>query len=83
MSSPSGSAYETFDDRKGPETKIAPEAVTTERSLFHRSDGKTFETDSELESLYAPIAEYEGRHRYDPQFVWDKKDEKKVVRKVC
>jgi hypothetical protein len=33
--------------------------------------------------FYEPIASYEGRHRWDPHAVWDEKEEKKLVRKVC
>lgn len=35
-----------------------------------------------LEEFYVPIDRYEGRHRYDPDYVWDPADEKKLVRKV-
>lgn len=34
-----------------------------------------------LES-YEPIAEYEGRHRYDPKAQWTEEEEKKLVRKL-
>lgn len=33
-------------------------------------------------SFYTPIDRYEGRHRYDPNFQWEPKEEKKLVRKV-
>ncbi|KAM5344337.1 hypothetical protein ACJ41O_012874 [Fusarium nematophilum] len=32
--------------------------------------------------LYEPIPEYEGRHRYDPNAVWDPKEETKLVRRL-
>lgn len=32
--------------------------------------------------LYAPIAEYEGKHRYDPTAEWTEKEEKVLVRRV-
>jgi hypothetical protein len=32
--------------------------------------------------LYAPIPEYEGRHRYDPTAEWTEKEEKVLVRRV-
>lgn len=41
----------------------------------------TFENES-LESFYRPIDEYEGAHRFDPTFEWEKKEEQKIVRKV-
>lgn len=32
--------------------------------------------------LYAPIPEYEGKHRYDPTAEWTEKEEKVLVRRV-
>jgi hypothetical protein len=32
--------------------------------------------------FYEPIAEYEGRHRYDPLAEWTEKEEKLLVRRV-
>lgn len=32
--------------------------------------------------LYAPIPEYEGKHRYDPTAEWSEKEEKVLVRRV-
>lgn len=28
-------------------------------------------------------AQYEGRHRFDPDYTWTAEEEKKLVRKVC
>jgi hypothetical protein len=28
-------------------------------------------------------AEYEGRHRFDPEYTWTEEEEKRLVRKVC
>lgn len=61
--------------------KVFPEAIITEPSVFARTGGKTFETDS-LESFYKPIDSYEGIHRFDPTFEWEAKEEKRIVRKV-
>lgn len=33
-------------------------------------------------SLYKPIEQYEGMHRYDPKFQWEPKEEQRLVRKV-
>jgi hypothetical protein len=41
----------------------------------------TFQVDG-LETFYKPIEDYEGAHRYDPEYTWNVADEKKVVRKV-
>jgi len=35
-----------------------------------------------LDDYYKPLESYEGYHRYDPEFVWEPKEEKKIVRKV-
>ena len=40
----------------------------------------TFSNESE-DSFYQPIDAYEGKHRYDPKYSWDKNDEKRLVRK--
>lgn len=46
------------------------------------TSGTTFISGGIDEDFYKPIASYEGIHRYDPEFEWDQKEEKKVVRKV-
>ncbi len=85
MGVPSESISSDSGHHPEPEKNIKCDVVVTESKLFKRSnhDG-TFETDSDsLETFYEPIKEYEGRHRYDPSFAWDAKEEKKIVRKVC
>lgn len=61
--------------------KTIPEPVVLETSIYKRTPGKAFDNDSR-ESFYKPIDSYEGRHRYDPNFEWEPKEEKRVVRKV-
>ncbi|KAF3911120.1 hypothetical protein AA313_de0206975 [Arthrobotrys entomopaga] len=34
------------------------------------------------DEFYLPIEKYEGKHRYDPKFEWDAKEETKLVRKI-
>lgn len=46
-----------------------------------RKRNKTFETIDDV-SYYKPIEQYEGIHRYDPNFVWEPQEEKKLIRKV-
>ena len=48
---------------------------------FENSRAKAFDNVS-LEEYYKPIDSYEGRHRWDPEFVWEAKEERRVVRKV-
>jgi len=42
----------------------------------------TFATEGLGKDHFRPVATYEGIHRYDPDFDWELKEEKKVVRKV-
>lgn len=35
-----------------------------------------------LDDFYKPIDTHEGRHRWDPTFEWEPKEEKRIVRKV-
>lgn len=86
MSSLAESTYDTFtakdvEVKTLAENKLAPDAVSAERGLFARSNARAFDNDS-LDEHYAPIVNHEGAHRYDPNFEWDPKEEKKVVRKV-
>lgn len=61
---------------------VLPVAAVDEPSLYKRKGDKTWDNDS-LDSFYKPIDSYEGIHRFDPDFQWDPKEEKKLVRKVC
>ena len=45
-------------------------------------DGTTFVSAGLGKDHYRPVESYEGIHRYDPDFVWEKKEEKRLVRKV-
>ena len=86
MSSPAESTYDTLTAKEVevktfPENRLTSEAVSAERGLFARSSARAFDNDS-LAEHYAPIVNHEGAHRYDPNFEWDPKEEKKVVRKV-
>jgi len=44
--------------------------------------GTTFISSDIGKDRYRPVDSYEGIHRYDPDFVWDKPEEKRLVRKV-
>lgn len=51
---------------------------------FLGNKGHVFE-DSDTADYWARIyekAQYEGRHRFDPNFTWTPEEEKKLVRKV-
>jgi len=45
-------------------------------------EGTTFATHGLKQDNYRPVDTYEGLHRYDPDFEWEPKEERKVVRKV-
>lgn len=55
------------------------EALLPTRTV--RENNTTFERFGKAPH-HQPIERYEGRHRYDPQFEWEPKEEKKLVRKV-
>ena len=42
---------------------------------------RTFETADDFH-YHKPIEQYEGLHRWDPDFYWEEAEEKKLVRKV-
>ena len=74
------------DSEKSQSISNTPVETSVEaKGFFARSNQhRTFaSSDSESEnSFYKPIDSFEGRHRYDPQFQWEPKEERRVVRKV-
>jgi hypothetical protein len=48
---------------------------------YSKQIDSTFDT-TEDPRFYKPIPEYEGIHRWDPDFEWTEAEEKAVVRKV-
>ena len=74
------SSSEGKRDSESPDlTKAYPVAVVGETSLFHRAGDKTFNS---VDPNWKPIPEYEGAHRFDPNFEWEPKEEKKLIKKV-
>ena len=57
--------------------------VGVDKSKARAKDGSAFVTTGLSSDHYRPIETYEGIHRYDPDFVWEKTEEKRLVRKVC
>ena len=49
-----------------------PPSVTAANEAFIQAEGQD----------YAPIDEYEGRHRWDPKYTWSAQEEREVVRKI-
>ena len=65
-----------------PKPSLSPSAsLSGESSDRNNLTGNGFAAGASAE-YYEPIAEYEGRHRYDPSAQWDEQEEKKLVRKV-
>lgn len=60
------------------------DAVVTSTGLFSTkaTRGATFEHDDTSERFYKPIDSFEGIHRWDPDFEWEPKEEKRVVRRI-
>ena len=59
------------------------EAVPFPPELAGRRRVGVFDRDGDFqETFYAPVEAYEGRHRYDPSFEWEPREERRLVRKV-
>ncbi|KAL3453604.1 major facilitator superfamily domain-containing protein [Aspergillus insuetus] len=73
------------------ETKKSPDAVlesdssstlgSRERARYKQFDECAFDT-TEDPRYYKPIPEYEGIHRWDPDFDWSPEEEKRLIRKI-
>lgn len=74
----SDTSHQEYTTQPEPKTPGVVEAIIFTKSNQHR----TFDSDSD-NSFYAPIDSFEGRHRWDPEFQWTEKEEKRLVRKVC
>lgn len=68
-------------DKHVADLKLFAEDVIPVTSVLRNKDRTTFDNES-LESFYKPTADYEGLHRYDPEFSWEPQEERKLVRKV-
>ena len=82
---------DTGSDAQGTESKLQPTVSSAESSSSSTYDGPraqvakadcAFDT-TEDPRYYKPIPEYEGAHRWDPDFEWTEQEEKAVVKKVC
>ena len=69
------------DDHKHYATSESGQVYDTDHDTQHPNSHGTFETIND-NSFYTPIERYEGKHRYDPNFQWEPKEEKKLIRKV-
>jgi hypothetical protein len=80
----------TGSDAQGTDSKLEPRVSSAESSSSSAYDGPraiakqtdcAFDT-TEDPRYYKPIPEYEGAHRWDPDFEWTEAEEKAVVKKV-
>lgn len=72
-----------YDSKVAPRVESASDSDST--LAGHRGTVKAidcaFDT-TEDPRYYKPIPEYEGYHRWDPEFEWTEEEEKAVVKKV-
>lgn len=84
-------AKNTGSDAQATESKLEPRVSSAESSSSSTYDGpraQVAKTDCAFDATedpryYKPIPEYEGIHRWDPEFEWTEKEEKDVIKKVC
>lgn len=75
-------------DAEGLDSKAAPRVSSAESSSSSTYDGpRAKQTDCAFDTtedprFYKPIPEYEGAHRWDPDFEWTEQEETSIVRKV-
>lgn len=70
-------------DRKVVEPRVSSTSESSQEDP--RGEVKNIESTFGLDDprYSKPIPEYEGAHRWDPEFDWTEKEEKAIVRKVC
>lgn len=82
----------TGSDSDKYESKVAPRVTSASDSesisSFEGRRGTVKPIDCAFDATedpryYKPIPEYEGYHRWDPEFEWTEEEEKAVVKKVC
>lgn len=82
-----GAGAGDYDSKPVPRIAAASDSGSTSSNEVGRRGqvkviDSTFDT-TEDPRYYKPIPDYEGIHRWDPDFEWTEDEEKKVVRKVC
>lgn len=81
-------ANKTASDTKRFDSKATPRVSSAESSSSSTYDGpQAKQTDCAFDTtedprFYKPIPEYEGAHRWDPDFEWTEQEERAVVKKV-
>lgn len=71
--------------KKGPDAVVesdgSSESGNKDRRRYKEFNEAAFDQ-SEDPRFYKPISEYEGIHRWDPDFDWTEDEEKRLIRKV-
>ncbi|KAJ5510647.1 Major facilitator superfamily domain general substrate transporter [Penicillium expansum] len=81
-------ANRTASNAEGLDSKVAPRVSSADSSSSSTYDGpRAKQTDGAFDTtedprFYKPIPEYEGAHRWDPEFEWTEAEETAVVRKI-
>lgn len=66
----------------GSTADVTDTANDVSRVLHGEPSNEAFLRKDVSEAHYKPTANYEGLHRYDPEYVWEPSEEKRLVRKV-
>jgi hypothetical protein len=73
------------ETKKGPDAVLESDSSSISgsrvRARYKQFDECAFDT-TEDPRYYKPIPEYEGIHRWDPDFDWSPEEEKRLIRKV-
>ncbi|KAL2854900.1 major facilitator superfamily domain-containing protein [Aspergillus pseudoustus] len=73
------------EPKKGPDAVLESDSSLMsrgeERARYKEFNECAFDT-TEDPRYYKPIPEYEGIHRWDPDFVWAPEEEKRLIRKI-
>ncbi|GAB7360722.1 hypothetical protein MBLNU230_g0599t1 [Neophaeotheca triangularis] len=64
------------------EGKAVPEAIVLDSAATTKPDGRQTFLGEAGHERYRPVETYEGIHRFDPQFQWEPKEEKRIVRRI-
>ncbi|KAL4926983.1 putative transporter [Aspergillus undulatus] len=74
-----------FNEKKGPDAVVESDSSSDsgakDRRRYKEFSEAAFDQ-TENPRFYKPIPEYEGIHRWDPEFDWTEEEEKRLVRKV-
>ncbi|KAK2741758.1 hypothetical protein FQN57_005502 [Myotisia sp. PD_48] len=82
-----GSVTSSATDIYGSITHAVKPLATDTSEATEQNEAAALRTDGTFHNLgtsryYKPMPKYEGLHRWDPEFEWEKAEEKKLVRKL-